>query len=111
MMRFIRGLSDSEIEVIREKSEDLLERTGFTVGHEEILRAARKAGATVDEEHQRVRMPRKLLRELLSKAPRSYSIRGSDGSETRIGEERPVCSEQSEDCYQRNRRAEFALNP
>jgi peptidoglycan-associated lipoprotein len=27
------------------------------------------------------------------------------------GEERPVCSEQSEDCYQRNRRAEFVLNP
>ena len=27
------------------------------------------------------------------------------------GEDRPVCSEQSEDCYQRNRRAEFVLNP
>jgi peptidoglycan-associated lipoprotein len=27
------------------------------------------------------------------------------------GEERPVCREETEDCYQRNRRAEFVLNP
>ena len=27
------------------------------------------------------------------------------------GEERPVCSEQTEDCYQRNRRAQFVKNP
>jgi peptidoglycan-associated lipoprotein len=28
-----------------------------------------------------------------------------------FGEERPVCREQSEDCYQRNRRAGFVRNP
>jgi peptidoglycan-associated lipoprotein len=28
-----------------------------------------------------------------------------------FGEERPVCREQSEDCYQRNRRAHFVRNP
>ena len=27
------------------------------------------------------------------------------------GEERPVCREEAEDCYQHNRRAEFVLNP
>ena len=27
------------------------------------------------------------------------------------GEERPVCREETEDCFQRNRRAEFVLNP
>jgi peptidoglycan-associated lipoprotein len=27
------------------------------------------------------------------------------------GEERPVCREQNEDCYQRNRRAAFTMNP
>jgi peptidoglycan-associated lipoprotein len=27
------------------------------------------------------------------------------------GEDRPVCREETEDCYQRNRRAEFVLNP
>jgi peptidoglycan-associated lipoprotein len=39
---------------------------------------------------------------------------GIDASRIRIlsyGEERPACRETSEDCYQRNRRAEFVLGP
>ena len=38
-------LSESQIEQIRQATEELLEKTGFHVGHDELLRRARRAGA------------------------------------------------------------------
>jgi peptidoglycan-associated lipoprotein len=45
---------------------------------------------------------------------RDFLVReGVDGSSvvtTTFGKERPACKEETEECYQRNRRGEFALN-
>jgi len=41
----------------------------------------------------------------------SQGLQAGRVSTVSYGEERPQCREQNEDCYQRNRRAAFVLNP
>ena len=67
-MLFDKVLSDSQIEQIRDASEEVLETVGVKVEHDEALGLLRRAGASVDETSGTVRMPRDLLRELIGRA-------------------------------------------
>ena len=78
-------LNGQEIERIKTATEKLIEDTGFKVLDERLRQKAAKAGAIVNEQEQTVKIPADLLRELLSKAPRSYTIRCIDGTEYVVG--------------------------
>ncbi len=81
----INVLSEPEIERIKSATEDLLETTGFCVTHPEILKKAKAAGALVDEQAGRVRLPAELLRELLAQSPATYPIEFRDGTRCFVG--------------------------
>ncbi|HPO09181.1 MAG TPA: trimethylamine methyltransferase family protein [bacterium] len=78
-------LSDNQIEQFQKATEDILENTGFSVEHAELLQIARKAGAKVEEAGSRVRIPAPLLRDLLAQVPRTFRVRGAVGNEFTIG--------------------------
>lgn len=84
-MNFIATLTDSQIEEIRDKTAEILETVGLRVGHADMLRRCRAAGATVDEASGNVRFPRSLLAELLAGVPAEYIVTGADGAEYTIG--------------------------
>jgi trimethylamine:corrinoid methyltransferase-like protein len=84
-MEFIKLLSTTEIEQIRDKTEELLETVGLRVEHPVLRRHCRDAGAAVDEVSARVRFPRPLLRELLASVPSSYIRRSPGGVEEVVG--------------------------
>ncbi|MGE5257454.1 MAG: trimethylamine methyltransferase family protein [Hyphomicrobiales bacterium] len=78
-----KPLSDTDIKTIHEAALALLEKTGFTYesGLDDTLRMLETAGARVDRAAARIRFPRKLVREHISKAPRQivlYSRTGKD---------------------------------
>jgi trimethylamine--corrinoid protein Co-methyltransferase len=84
-MEFIKPLSEAEIEGVRDRTAEILETVGLRVGHAEMLRRCREAGATVDEASGIVRFPRALLAELLASVPSEYAVAGADGAECTIG--------------------------
>ena len=89
-----------ELNVLNEKSivdfqkmtEDLLEKTGFCVNDKKLLKLASKAGAIVDESAEVIRLPRELLKELLSLIPPSYEITTADGKVYTVGGKEQLCS-------------------
>jgi trimethylamine--corrinoid protein Co-methyltransferase len=90
-MALITALSESQIEQIRDNTEEILETVGLRISHAELLRLCQNAGARVDEAGSIVRFPRSLLRELLSTVPSSYAITGSDGKRYVIGGDNQFC--------------------
>ena len=87
-----KGLSHSQLEQVRQATEEILEKTGFQVMHGPLLRLAEKAGARVDSTAGVVRIPRRLLAELLDQAPERYSIAGSGGRRWQVGGGDPLCT-------------------
>jgi trimethylamine--corrinoid protein Co-methyltransferase len=81
----IQVLNETQIERIKELTEEAIENIGFKVEYSELLKIASKAGAIVDKDSQMVKIPASLLRELLAKVPRSYTVRTIDNSEYIIG--------------------------
>ncbi len=81
----ISVLKESQIDKIRQLTENVIENIGFRVEHENLLKIAAKAGAVVDEGMQTVKIPAKLLRELLSTVPESYVVKGIDKINYHIG--------------------------
>ena len=69
-------LSEGQVEKIRGATEDIMETVGVCVQHEALLRAAKNAGARVDEGSGRVRIPAPLFRELLARVPQRVTLRG-----------------------------------
>ncbi|MBI3987421.1 MAG: trimethylamine methyltransferase family protein [Lentisphaerae bacterium] len=84
-MELIKTLSSAQIRKIQAGTEDLLENTGFFVGHKALLAKCKAAGAIVDDVRSHVRIPRKLLNELLASVPSTYTIGWPDGSRHEIG--------------------------
>jgi trimethylamine---corrinoid protein Co-methyltransferase len=84
-MMKIQVLSESQIEIIKLLTEEMIENTGFKVEHDGLLKIAAKTGAVVDEASQIIKIPTKLLRELLSKVPKSFVAKGIDKKEYHIG--------------------------
>lgn len=83
----IKVLSENQIEEIKQLTEEIIANVGFKVEHDGLLKIAAKAGAIVDETSQIVKIPAKLLRELLSRVPKSYIVKGIDKKEYHIGED------------------------
>jgi hypothetical protein len=81
----IQVLNETQIERIKQLTEEAIENIGFKVEHSELLKIASKTGAIVDKDSQMVKIPASLLRELLAKVPRSYAVRTIDNSEYIIG--------------------------
>lgn len=81
----IQVLNEGQIQRIKELTEQAIENIGFKVENTELLKIASKAGAIVDFDSRIVKIPAELLRELLSKVPKSFTLRTIDNSEYIIG--------------------------
>ncbi|MFH1567950.1 MAG: trimethylamine methyltransferase family protein [Gemmatimonadota bacterium] len=81
----MKQLSDGQVVQLQAAAERLLGETGFRLQHPELLARARRAGAAVEEASGRVRLPAPLLGELLSQAPREYTIAGAGGFARQVG--------------------------
>jgi trimethylamine--corrinoid protein Co-methyltransferase len=90
-MELIRALSESQVEQIQDKTEEILEGTGLRITHPKLLLLCRNAGAWVDQADGTVRFPKALLRELLSSLPCSYTIASADGRQHVVGEDNQFC--------------------
>ena len=71
-------LSDDQLQEMFESVLHLLEYTGLDVYHDESREILKKAGAWVDG--KRVRLPSYLVKDALSKAPRSFTLWARDGN-------------------------------
>jgi trimethylamine---corrinoid protein Co-methyltransferase len=87
------ALTEGQVALIMEKTEEILERTGLGVTHPALLARCREAGARVDETECRVRFPRGVLRELLDAVPPAYTIAGPGGLKHTLGDNAatPAC--------------------
>jgi trimethylamine---corrinoid protein Co-methyltransferase len=81
------ALTEGQVALIMEKTEEILERTGLGVRHPVLLARCRAAGARVDEAEGRVRFPRPVLQELLAAIPSSYTIAGAGGLRHVVGDD------------------------
>jgi trimethylamine---corrinoid protein Co-methyltransferase len=81
------ALTEGQVALIIEKTEEILERTGLGVTHPVLLARCRAAGVRVDEMVGRVRFPRPVLRELLAAVPATYTIAGAGGLRHVVGDD------------------------
>ena len=77
---YAKMLTDRQIGQIHETSLAILERIGVQVPHDEMLRMFADAGADVDHESQRVRIPPELVIRSLEQAGKDFVIYGRDRS-------------------------------
>ncbi|MBN1671223.1 MAG: trimethylamine methyltransferase family protein [Kiritimatiellae bacterium] len=75
-------LTPQQIERIHEVSLTILHRVGIVVPHEEILSRFADCGAEVNPGESRVRIPPRLVTELVGKAGRQFTLYGRDESRT-----------------------------
>ena len=78
-------LADSQIEELRQTALAFIEDHGFAVHDDKLLAQARERGAAVDEVQGRVRVPRKLVAELLSTLPCHYTVGNILGETWEVG--------------------------
>ncbi|MFV2069266.1 MAG: trimethylamine methyltransferase family protein [Pirellulales bacterium] len=80
-------LSDAEIETMHDRTLDVFEKTGIRVTHAEALGRLAAAGAEVEESSGLVRFDRRLVRELLDRAPSVVIETGLNGKRMEVGGE------------------------
>jgi len=73
-----RPLTDDQVQRIHEAALSILERTGVQVEEPEALRLFEEAGAAVDRESSRVRIPRALVEDAVGWAPPRVLLAGRD---------------------------------
>ena len=73
-----RPLTDDLVHRIHEAALSILERTGVHVEEPEALRLFQEAGATVDLDRSRVRLPRSLVEDAVDWAPSRVVLAGRD---------------------------------
>jgi trimethylamine--corrinoid protein Co-methyltransferase len=71
-------LSHQEVQRIDAASMEILENVGLHVGLKRAREAFREAGAQVDEATSSVRIPEKLVRSAIERAPRAFTLHGAD---------------------------------
>ena len=81
----MKELTEDQIDRIQRATEEILEKTGFKVQHQALLRLAKKAGARVEEASGTARLPAELLRELLAQVPQQYEIAGINKNRWVVG--------------------------
>ena len=87
------ALTEGQIALITEKTEEILERTGLTRDSSRAAGALPGGRRAVDEVECRVRFPRPVLRELLAAVPATYTIAGPGGLRHVVGDNAapPAC--------------------
>jgi len=78
-------LKQGDKEKIMKLTEEAIEKTGFIIENEELRTILSKNGAVIDEISGKTTIPGDVLREYLSLVPSSYTIRGLDNEERKIG--------------------------
>ncbi|MDY7078958.1 MAG: trimethylamine methyltransferase family protein [Chloroflexota bacterium] len=73
-----KPLTDSQVQRIHEAALSILERTGVLVEEPESLRLFEEAGAIVDRDASRVRIPRALVEDAVDWAPSRMVLAGRD---------------------------------
>ena len=73
-------LENDEVELIHEKTLNLLENIGIKVESEEARDLLKDNGAVVDETSEIVKFPEALILEQLKLVPDNFKLWGSDGS-------------------------------
>ena len=73
-----RPLKDEDVKRIHEASLAVLERTGIEVVESEAREIFREAGARIDEENDRVFIPRAMVEDVLAKAQNEVILYGRD---------------------------------
>jgi trimethylamine--corrinoid protein Co-methyltransferase len=71
-------LTTAQIEAIDKAARKILEDTGVIVPQEKMLKLFAKAGAKVDQNQARIRIPSKLVDESLEQAKKTFTIYGRD---------------------------------
>ncbi len=71
-------LTDRQLAKLHQSSLHILETIGVQLPHAEVLRLFAEAGATVDRENHRVRIPERLVAHCLETAGKSFTIYGRD---------------------------------
>jgi trimethylamine:corrinoid methyltransferase-like protein len=71
--------SQDQLELLKEKSFDLLEKRGVKMDHPTVLKILSDAGAQVDFDTSTVRFPRDFIKEQLLKAPKKFDLVGRNG--------------------------------
>ncbi|OHB55763.1 MAG: hypothetical protein A2Y07_10570 [Planctomycetes bacterium GWF2_50_10] len=82
---FINVLSQGEIVKLHHNTLQVFEKTGIKITHTETLLKLKKAGADVSELSQVVKIPAKLVQELLSMAPPIAIETGINGKVLEVG--------------------------
>jgi trimethylamine---corrinoid protein Co-methyltransferase len=77
-----RVLSEEQVRRIDEAGLRILERTGVSVPHAELLKRFADSGARVDMAKQRVRIAPELVRRLVGAAGKRYTLHGRDEAKT-----------------------------
>jgi trimethylamine:corrinoid methyltransferase-like protein len=81
-MAFSKRLSffnETELELMRNRTFELLENHDFKVDHAEMLKVLDKEGCRVDFDKRTVRFPRQFVQEQIDKAPKEFIISGRGG--------------------------------
>jgi trimethylamine--corrinoid protein Co-methyltransferase len=74
----IDALSADEIERIHGATLEVLRRTGLHVRSERLVKELGRAGADIDPDELRVRLPSDVVEEAVARAPSSYTLAGRD---------------------------------
>jgi len=75
-------LTDEQIARIHNASMAILAKTGVVVPHEDMLERFEEAGATVDRNEQRVRIPKELVARSVESAGKQFTLYGRDMERT-----------------------------
>lgn len=71
--------NEDQLELMREKTFELLEKHEFKIDHPEMIKLLSNAGCIVDAERRMVRFPREFIKEQIAKAPKEFTISGRGG--------------------------------
>lgn len=72
----IRYYNEEQLERLRNKAFELLEKRGVKMNHQPVMKLLQKQGASVDFDSEIVRFPRKFMEEQIKKAPKQFQLKG-----------------------------------
>ena len=78
-------LSESEIAKLHQQTLEVFEKVGVKIADDQTLKQFAKAGAKVDQTSQIAKFPPQLVKELLARAPSTFTAAGVNGQTWPIG--------------------------
>jgi trimethylamine--corrinoid protein Co-methyltransferase len=75
----ISFFNEGQLELLREKTFELLENHEFKIDHPEMVKILKKNGCKVDDDRRMVKFPREFVKEQLAKAPKEFTLYGRGG--------------------------------